>query len=139
MGGYRQFTMDVCSTKTNAADASLNATFSSRCCFSSVILHLLHYESFQITLWCILGTLRITMGRSTPSAETHPREGKKLSKVLPISVRESLKSMVETFSAGRSRALQRRKLTPRQHAVKLLEAVLCGKSKLEASSLPAQF
>ena len=74
---YGQLTMDGCSTRTNAAGASLNVTFGSGCRFSCGILHLLYCESIQITLWCILGTLRIIMGRSTPSAETHPREGKK--------------------------------------------------------------
>lgn len=136
MGGYRQFTMDVCSAKTNAVDASLNMTFSSCCSFSSVILHLLHYEFLQMTLWCILGTLRITMGRSTPSAGTPPREGEKSAKVLHNSVRESL-CVAETFPPHRSRALQGRKLTPHQCAVKLLEAVLSGKSKLPGSLLVA--
>ena len=76
------------------------------------------------------------MDRSTPSAETPPREGKKSAEVLCISVRESL-CMAETFPLRRSRALQGRKLTPHQRAVKLLEAVLSGKSKLPGSLLVA--
>lgn len=74
------------------------------------------------------------MGKSTPSAE--PREGKKSAKVLQVSVRESL-CMAETFPLHRSRALHGRKLTSHQRAVKLLEAVLSGKSKLPGSLLIA--
>lgn len=128
--------MDFCSTKTNASDASLNVTFSSCCSFSSIILKILPYEFLQITLWCILGTLRINRGRATPSAEKPPREQKKSAKVLHIPVRESL-YMAETFPPHRSRSHQGRKLTPHQCAVKLLEAVLGGKGKLLGSLLIA--
>lgn len=101
-GGYRQFTMDVCSTKTNAADASLHANFSLYGSFSSVILYLLHCEFLHITLWCILGILRITMDRSM-LLPTPPREGKKSAEVLHISARQSL-CMAETFPPCGSRA-----------------------------------
>lgn len=118
MGGYKQFTMRVWSTKSNAAHASLNVTFSSCCRFSSIILHLLHYEFLQITLWCILGALRITMGWSTLFAESSRREGKKSANIIHISVRESL-WVTETFPPLRSRGLWGIKLTPCQCAVKL--------------------
>lgn len=128
--------MDFCSTITNASDATLNVTLSSCCSFSSIILNLLHYDFLQITLWCILGTLRISMDRATPSAEKPPREQKKSAKVLHIPVREHL-ILAETFPPHRSRACQGRKLTPDQCTVKLLEAFLCGKGKLLGSLLIA--
>lgn len=103
--------MNFCSTKTNASDASLNVTFSSCCSFSSVILNLLHYEVLQITLWCILGTLRITMGGATPSAEKPPREGKISAKVLHIPVRESI-YVDETFPTTRVQSSSGKKTDP---------------------------
>lgn len=109
MGRYRQFTMDVCSTKTNGADASLHMNFSLHGSFSSVILHLLLCEFLHITLWCILGTLRIAMDKST-LLQTPPREGKKSAEVLHFSARQSL-YVAETFPLCRSRAFQGRKLT----------------------------
>lgn len=102
-GGYRQFSVYVCSrTKTNAADASLHVNFSLYGSFSSVILPLLHCEFLHITLWCILGTLRMTMDRST-FLQPPPREGKKSAEVLHISARQSL-CMAETFPPHRFRA-----------------------------------